>query len=427
MMNRLQIIQVSMFALIWVVYASTYLMRKPLGVIKGLMAQDLHLSKVQLGWMDTAMLLPYAVVQVVFSPIADKLGPRKTLGICLFLTGLSLMSFGTWDSFPVLLLLLFLSGATQAPCWPACCKCLSSWFPDDAMNTVFGIISTSAFGGSIVATAIAVYLQKHYSWRFVFFPPSFLVLLLAILAWLFMKLPSELFITIPGKENSERNINSKKAGHSHTLCELWRIPSVAEMSLAMMCLKLVRYSMYLWLPIYLLQSLNYSPEQAGLFSVLFDVGGIIGSALLGWIVDKYWYRHQLIPMLMAGFLGTLSFIAFTLTAQWGLGYNSLFMVLAGACVCAPDALLGGSVAVSIGEAEGRNAGAAVTGLINGFGSFGAVLEGPLVGFVSEHFGWNAMFLLIIVLSTFGSFAVFKALMIQRRQAHMSALLMDDIN
>jgi MFS transporter, OPA family, solute carrier family 37 (glycerol-3-phosphate transporter), member 1/2 len=127
-MASLKVTQVAIFVLIWVVYASTYLMRKPLGVIKHLMAQDLHLSKVQLGWLDTAMLLPYAVLQVVFGPVGDRLGPRKTVGFCLFITGLSLMTFGSWDNYWIILLLLFISGAGQAPCWPACCKCLSAWF-----------------------------------------------------------------------------------------------------------------------------------------------------------------------------------------------------------------------------------------------------------------------------------------------------------
>ncbi|XP_059490498.1 uncharacterized protein LOC132205462 [Neocloeon triangulifer] len=420
-MVSLRIKQVAIFVLIWVVYASTYLMRKPLGVIKHLMAQDMHLSKVQLGWMDTAMLLPYAVLQVIFGPVGDQLGPRKTVGICLFITGLSLLSFSSWDSYFMLLVLLFISGAGQAPCWPACCKCLSSWFPDDALNTVFGFMSTSAFGGSIIASAVAVYLQKMYGWRYVFFMPSFLVLSLSICAWLFMKLPSELRITIPGKEEKTKKLGSNS---NPSLYELWRIPSVSEMATAMMCLKLVRYSMYLWLPIYLSQSLNYLPEQAGLFSVLFDVGAVIGSAILGYIVDKYWPKHPLVPVLLSGFVGIVSFILFTLTAQWGLSYNSIFMIAAGAGVCAPDALLGGSVSVSIGEADGRNCGATVTGLINGFGSLGAVIEGPLVGLVTDWFGWNAMFLLIIFLSTLGSMCIFKAIMIQKRQTRSRQLLLD---
>ncbi|XP_065349023.1 uncharacterized protein LOC135945327 [Cloeon dipterum] len=419
-MASLRLRQLAVFLLIWVVYASTYLMRKPLGVIKHLMAQDMHLTKVQLGWMDTAMLLPYAVLQVVFGPVGDQLGPRKTVGICLFITGLSLLTFSSWDNYYMLLVLLFISGAGQAPCWPACCKCLSAWFPDDALNTAFGVMSTSAFGGSIIASASAVYLQKMYGWRYVYFMPSFLVLFLSICAWLFMRLPSELRITIPGKEDK-----TKKAQHaSQSLFELWRIPSVSEMATAMMCLKLVRYSMYLWLPIYLSQSLNYSPDQAGLFSVIFDVGAVIGSTILGYIVDKYWPRHPLVPILMSGFVGIVSFVFFTWTARWGMSYNMIFMVAAGAGVCAPDALLGGSVSMSIGEADGRNAGASVTGLINGFGSLGAVVEGPLVGLITEWFGWNAMFLLIIVLSTFGSMCVFKAIMIQKKQMRSRQSLLD---
>lgn len=154
---------------------------------------------------------------------------------------------------------------------------------DESLNFAFGIMSTSAFGGSIIATAVAVYLQKQYSWRFVFFLPSFVVLFLAICAWLLMRLPHEMRLAIPGKEDKG---GGGRRQNGSSLYELWRIPSVSEMAAAMMCLKLVRYSMYLWLPIYLSQSLNYSPEQAGIFSVIFDVGAVAGSTVLGYIVDR---------------------------------------------------------------------------------------------------------------------------------------------
>jgi len=131
---------------------------------------------------------------------------------------------------------------------------------------------------------------------------------------------------------------------------------------------------------------------------------------------RHWSRYPLVPVLVSGIIGTVAFVLFMLTSEWGVGWNGVFMGVAGAGVCAPDALLGGSVAVSLGEADGRNAGAAVTGLINGCGSLGAVLEGPLVGYVSDRYGWNAMFVLIIALSSFGSVCVFKACLTQKRHA-----------
>ena len=52
------------FVVGWLSYATTYFLRKPLGVIKSDMENDLGFTKSQLGIFDTALLLPYALVQV---------------------------------------------------------------------------------------------------------------------------------------------------------------------------------------------------------------------------------------------------------------------------------------------------------------------------------------------------------------------------
>lgn len=52
------------FVIGWLAYATTYFLRKPLGVIKSDMENDLGFTKSQLGVFDSALLLPYALVQV---------------------------------------------------------------------------------------------------------------------------------------------------------------------------------------------------------------------------------------------------------------------------------------------------------------------------------------------------------------------------
>ncbi|XP_067015540.2 uncharacterized protein [Anabrus simplex] len=413
-MARLKALQIIVFFSVWILYAATYLIRKPLGVIKVGMGKELKFSKTQLGWMDTAVMLPYSVVQMLFGTAGDNLGPRKTVTACLALTGISVLSFGSWSSYPVFLFLLFISGTAQAPAWPACCKCLAAWFPDKNLNTVFGFMSTSAYGGSMIATGIAVYLHSNYGWRFVYLPLSVTVLGLSLLAWVVLKMPEDYLLIIPGKETVERTT----VKNTMSLWDLWRIPMVSELAIAMMCLKLVRYSIYLWLPVYLMQALNLSASNVGILSAMFDIGGVAGCALLGYAADRH---NSLFHTWLAVVGSTLSFIIFLLTSTWGLAYNATLLLFAGACICGPDALLGGSVAVAIGEKDGRNAGAAVAGLINGFGSMGGVLEGPLVGCITEMYGWNTMFLLIVMLLSLGSFSVLKAFIIQRRQVHLSTV------
>ena len=65
------------------------------------------------------------------------------------------------------------------------------------------------------------------------------------------------------------------------------IPIYQQVSVAVFCLKTVRYAMYMWLPLFLLQHLGYSKTNAGMFSTMFEIGGIFGSASIGPLLNKY--------------------------------------------------------------------------------------------------------------------------------------------
>jgi sugar phosphate permease len=77
------------------------------------MEVELGFDKFQLGLFDTALLLPYALVQMFFGPLGDKFGARRTFGVCLILSGFTMISFGSWSHFNVLALILFINGSVQ--------------------------------------------------------------------------------------------------------------------------------------------------------------------------------------------------------------------------------------------------------------------------------------------------------------------------
>jgi len=64
----------------------------------------------------------------------------------------------------------------------------------------------------------------------------------------------------------------------------------------------------------------------------------------------------------------------------------------------PDTLISGAAAQNLG---GGSATASAAGIINGFGSFGslgAACQGMLTAFVSERFGWDALFLVFVAVA-----------------------------
>ena len=72
---------------------------------------------------------------------------------------------------------------------------------------------------------------------------------------LLFKQPKDLNVEVPGKESN--HVANKEAGAKvYTTRELWKIPMVAEVAITVFCLKVVRYCMYMWLPMYLQQHVN---------------------------------------------------------------------------------------------------------------------------------------------------------------------------
>ncbi|XP_078343025.1 uncharacterized protein LOC144628784 [Oculina patagonica] len=86
--------------------------------------------------------------------------------------------------------------------------------------------------------------------------------------------------------------------------------------------------------------------------------------------------------------------------------NAMFMFLAGACNCGVDPYLSGSIPAEIGERE--NVQAAATGLVYGFGGLGPIIEGPIVGWIADVYGWAGPFYLMVGMSLLGSLTMLKA-------------------
>ena len=120
------------------------------------------------------------------------------VALCLALCSAAMLLFGTAASLPAACACLFASGAGQAPVWPACTKVLSAWFPQDSLSSVFGMISTAPYVGALAGTALAIYVQDVYGWRYVFLPAGCAGVACAALALAAVRMPKERQIDIPG-------------------------------------------------------------------------------------------------------------------------------------------------------------------------------------------------------------------------------------
>lgn len=127
------------------------------------------LSGAQIGLLLSSGLFGMAAGSIFLAPLADKIGRRLLILICLFIAGISMLACAFVPSHSTLALLRFITGVGVGGIL-ACSNVLASEYANarwrslavSLMSTGYGIGAT--FGGILSLTLI-----EHLGWRSIFF------------------------------------------------------------------------------------------------------------------------------------------------------------------------------------------------------------------------------------------------------------------
>lgn len=140
-----------------------------------------------------------------------------------------------------------------------------------------------------------------------------------------------------------------------------------------------------------------SVKSAGNLSTLFDVGGIVGGILAGYISDKLHARATTAASFM--YAAIPSMLLYRTYGNISRTVNIVLMMIAGLFVNGPYALITTAVSADLGTHSSlrgdSRALATVTAIIDGTGSVGAALGPLLTGFISTK-GWDAVFVMLML-------------------------------
>jgi len=214
-------------------------------------------------------------------------------------------------------------------------------------------------------------------------------------------------VDTPGNnENDTSTTVVRKGCHRYSFCRALSIPGVLEFAMALFFAKFVAYMFIYWLPYYL-GHLKFSTEEAANISSYFDLGGIIGGVIAGWSSDRLGRRAPVAFFYLICSIPALFFYR-QISASVGdssLGINILIMLVCGAFVNGPYALITTAVSADLGTHPSlkgdQTLTATVTGIIDGTGSVGASVQGVLIGLVASGCtatgqSWDAVFNLLMI-------------------------------
>lgn len=377
------------YGVTWLSYATYYFGRKGLSVAKATL--ETSLGKASLYGVETAYLTAYALGQYLSGWMGDRVGARRLLGYGMLASAAACFAFGSSTGGTLFLVAMFANGLAQSTGWPGNVKAMAEWTPPARRGAVMGLWSTCYQVGGIVATSAAAAAVRAWGWPWAFKGPAVAIALVGLLVLLLLR-RGPLALAAPTSAESAAQASADLAAARRRLL---RSPVIWSYGVAYFCLKLIRYSLLLWLPYYLEKVLLYEKVRAANVSNSFEIGGIAGTIVIGLLSDRL--RH--VPRSVIAAISLLALAAafqlYAVVGGTGQLANFLSMALVGFLLFGPDSLISGAAAQ---DAGGAGAAALAAGLINGIGSLGAILQEAVTRGVSARWGWDGLFHVFVALS-----------------------------
>lgn len=384
------------FAITWVTYAGFYFCRKNLSIILPLLHGMPGLGNLQLANIVFGYSLLYAIGQFGCGFLSDYFGPSRVVGTGLVLVVGSNLLMGLHASPLWLLAFACVNGIGQSTGWSGLVKMMGSWFRGRRRGIVMAWWGTNYVLGGFLATAFATWtvaqqlIFPHLGWRRGFFFPAILLLLVTICFFLFAEDSPEEQEKCKEGCAEPAAVRGQRPEWSE-LVALLRSRPIWTIGGAYFFLELFRYALMFWLPFYMVHRLRYSLQASGYVSSFYELAGIGGALLAGYVSDRFMEsRRAPISAVMLCGLGIVTLAQLAL-AEHGLLGAAIAVSLAGILSYGPDTLLSGAAAQDIGEAKAT---ATASGLIDGIGHLGSLFSPYLVVYVSGRYGWDRLFLVL---------------------------------
>lgn len=379
------------FEAAFVAYAAFYLVRNNFAPVSKEIGEALRYDKDMIGNILAGTALAYGLGKFVMGYFADRSDARKYVAVGMLLTAALNFLFGTTTHYYAHLFLWTLNGFVQGMGYGPCTRGLSHWYSARERGTIFGVWNVSHNVGGGIAGVLAAQCAAQWGWPSAFYVPGILATLCAgYLFWRMRDTPQS--VGLPSVEqyhqdyppgdtaDHERELSARELLLKYILPNkmLW------VLSLANVFVYIARYSMVDWGPTYLKEVKGASLAQGGLSTFFIEFAGAAGMLTMGRLSDKLGGRRGRVSVLaMVPLL--LAFAAIRVTPRGLLWLDMTLFAVIGFFVYTP-VMFSGVMSLDL---TNKKAVGTAAGFVGFFGYVGRVIQGKGLGWLANHYGWDA--------------------------------------
>lgn len=417
---------------IFIGYAAYYILRNNFLLSSPELISDFGFTKQDIGFVSGTMLIIYGISKGVMSALADKANPKHFMIFGLLMSAAVNLMMGFTASFWIFFLLCMLNGIFQGMGAGPAYVVLASWFPRKTrgVTTAMFNISHNVGGGLIapIAGAGVAWLGQEHWQAAHFVIPAAIAAVVALIFYIFGagRTYNEGLPPMPKILNNEQDelVVTKEENPDLTTWQIlknyiFNDVNVWFVSFIDVFTYMIRFGVLTWLPLYLLETKGFTKSEMGTAFAIFEWAAIPSTLFAGWITDTY-FKGRRMPLAILCLLGVGGAMFLY------QGGSTLFVVTLGAgiigCLIYVPMFLSSLQAIELVPSFAAGSATGLRGLMSYL--LGSSAGTALIGVVSDRYGWNAAFSLLmfaVVACIFCCYMTHRGVIkLERRKAEQNA-------
>lgn len=405
-------------------YSVFYFVRKNWSFVMPVLGKEYGITNTSFGIILTLMGIIYGVSKFINGFIADRTNARWHMSIGLLACTIINVLLGFSDKIATMMtgesagpvfiaamvntfaVLLVLNNIFQGTGFSPCNRLMTHWVPPSELATKMSIWNTSHSIGAGLASVMCGYIIKFSGdWRLCFWIPAAIAACGVVFIIVTLR-DTPKSVGLPELPNTKTALdsNDNAAGYRKFVTKMvFKNPVIWVLAFTDLFVYIVRFAVLDWGPTFLQSgSHQLSAALSGWTVGIFEVCGCLGMLFAGFISDKIFHgRAQRVCAIEMFLVAICLFFLWLFRESLGAVGMLILLSIAGFFLYGPQALLG---VVASNQATKKAASSAV-GLI-GLCSYASVIfTGTGLGWYSDRYGWDDLFLIMTVVAIIGGLLV----------------------
>lgn len=369
----------------WLAYTAAYIGRLNFNASIVAIISDLGVTKPEAGLVSSFFFFAYGAGQLVNGILSKKYNAKIMIFLSLVFSSVFNLLMPLCNDISIMKFIWLGNGIVQSVLWSTLIKTLSDHLSDKKLPKAILAMSTTVAIGTFLAYGISSVSVKYGSWQIVFYVAAVLVFISAFV-WLFLYGPSKKTSAVVQEEK-----NKVKMGKLIVL-------SLSIAAFAGIANGFIKDGITTWVPSVLYEEFGVSQSFSILLTLCLPLVSTMGAAIAKKVHEKI-ASHAAMNMIFY-------FIAALLCAGIliSLRLQSIVVIMLCFVGVACGMAMINNVITSMFALDHRkllNAGFAA-GLLNTFCYVGSTATSYSLGAVSESFGWNAVFIIMLAVCAVAS-------------------------